>query len=160
MTNHRLGRTVVLIPALLLAVLALGAVSAEIKGTFVMNGAEAALAHARAKSVELEEGKPGYAVLLSARPAEGDIEAWRSADPAERGSFIYLLLESGGAVWVAELGHTAATSGRFGVVLELETSELTKAGGRLGATLRTRGEETFFENRYTVDLAFDAPLEQ
>jgi hypothetical protein len=147
------------IAAMLLA-MALGATPAAVEGTFVVNGEDAGLAHVRAKKVELEKGKMGYAVLLSSRPATGDIDAWRSGDPSELGSFIYALLESDGAIWVAELGHTASSSGRFGVVLELQTSELVNAKERLKARLRTRGEETFGENRYTIDLAFDAALEQ
>jgi hypothetical protein len=147
------------IAATLLAV-TLGATPAGVTGTFVVNGEDAGLAHVRSKRVELEKGKMGYAVLLSARPATGDIDAWRSGDPAELGSFIYVLLESDGAIWVAELGHTAGSPGRFGVVFEVQTSELVHANERLKARLRTRGEETFGENRYTIDLAFDAALEQ
>jgi len=154
----------------ILRVLVLGmsvsAVAAEapatVKGTFVLNKTEAKLTHVRAAKTVLDDGKkksPGYAVLLSARPADGDFSAWRTAEPRERGSFIYLLLETSGDVWSAELGHAARKDGRFGVVTELRKVALAVKDGRISGQYRTNGEETFSDDRYTVDLTFDAPLE-
>ncbi len=133
---------------------------ASVKGTFVVGGADAHLKHVRAKRVKLDEkGKPGYAVLLSERPATGDFSDWRMADPSKRGSFIFLLLEKSGDIWVAELGHAQAKSGRFGVVTELRKVAFDAAGERLAAHVTTGGEQTFTDDRYSVDLTFDAPLE-
>ena len=133
-----------------------------LKGTFLMNTIDAKLTHVRAMKTVLDDGKkqsPGYAVLLSERPAEGDFSSWRMAEPRERGSFIFLMLESSGAVWVAELGHSVRKSGRIGVVLELKKVTFAVKDGRLTGHYRTNGEETFFDDRYTIDLTFDAPLE-
>ena len=94
--------------------------ASTVKGKFVVGGADAGLKHVRAQRTELDEKTKGFVVLLSAKPAEGDIADWRMADPEERGSFIFLMLEESGAVWVAELGHANAKTGRFGVVTELE----------------------------------------
>ena len=134
-----------------------------VKGTFVMNKTDAKLAHVRAMKTVLDDGKkktPGYAVLLSTKPAEaGDFSAWRLGDPQERGSFIYLLLESNGEVWVAELGHSARKGGKIGVVMEVKKVTLAVKDGRITGQYRTNREETFFDDRYTVDVTFDAPLE-
>ncbi len=79
---------------------------ANVKGTFVVGGTDAYLKHVRAKRVKLDEkGKAGYAVLLSERPSTGDFSDWRTAEPSKRGSFIFLLLEKSGDIWVAELGN-------------------------------------------------------
>lgn len=133
----------------------------KVEGTFVLEGKDAKLQHIRAGRAKLDEkGKMGYAVLLSALPAEGDLARWQTADPAEKGSFIFLLLEANGEVWVAELGHEASTSGRFGVVIEVKANPFTVKDGHLTATLRTAREEEFSGNHYTIDLTFDAPLEK
>ena len=132
----------------------------HVKGTFLVQGVDAKLAHVRAARVELEPGKQGYAVLLSERPADGDILSWRSADPAERGSFICLLLEGNGAIYIAELGHAKAKTGRFGVMTELQVSGFKVTGDTLTARLATQREQTFGDDRYTVDLEFEATLEK
>jgi hypothetical protein len=146
--------------SVLAATLSLGAAPKDVAGSFVMNGVDARLAYARAKAVELEKGNPGYLVLLSSRSAKGDIGAWRTGEPAERGSFIFLMLEKSGGVWVAEIGHAAAKSGRFGVVTELQVSDFSSAGDRLRGRVRTKTEQTFSDDRYKIDLSFDASLEQ
>ena len=146
---------------LFLLFLCLPAVAAPpVAGSFVVNGVDAELAQARAASVPLDEGKSGYAVLLTARPAHGEILSWRSAEPAERGSFIVMMLEANGAVWVAELGHANAKTGRFGVVSELEVTGFTASADRVAGRVRTQGEQTFSEDRYSVDLQFDVALEK
>ena len=132
----------------------------KVTGSFIVGGADAQLQHVRAKPAKLDEkGLQGYAVLLSAKPATGDILAWQTADPSERGSFIFLLLEKNGNIWVAELGHVKAKSGRFGVVTELQKASFEVQNGRIVAHLRTDGEQVFTDDHYKVDLTFDVPLE-
>jgi hypothetical protein len=99
-------------------------------------------------------------VLLSERPADGNIMDWRTADPAERGSFICLLLEPNGAIYIAELGHAKSKTGRFGVMTELQVSAFKVAGDTIAAQLRTQREETFGDDRYTVDVAFEGTFEK
>lgn len=157
----RLARFALVPPLALVANLVAAATPpAEVQGRFLVGGADAGLRHARAARVELEPGKPGWAILLSAEPAAGAIDSWRTADPRERGSFVVLLLEEKGAVWVAELGHAAAKSGRFGVVTEVQVTGLAAAGGRLSGQLVTPGEQSFGDDLFSIDLKFDAPLEK
>lgn len=132
------------------------------KASFVMNGTDAGLTHVRAVKTVLDDGrtkKPGYMALVSAKPASGDISEWRSADPAKQGSFIFLMLEENGDIWIAELGHTARRSGRFGVVLELKKVGFSVKDGEVTGQYRTEREQTFGDDRYTIDLSFKAPLE-
>lgn len=158
-------RTALLVALSLLTLAALAGLpqAPTVKGTFVMNKIDAKLAHVRAMKTVLDDGTkktPGYAVLLSTKPAEaGDFSAWRMGDPQERGSFIYLLLESNGEVWVAELGHSARKRGKIGVGMEVKKVALAVKDGRITRQYRTKREETFFDDRYTVDVTFDAPLE-
>jgi hypothetical protein len=158
MTRHRTRRAIGFALIVLLGAPAWAA--PHVKGTFMVQGVDARLAHVRAARVELEPGKPGYAVLLSERPAEGDILSWRTADPAERGSFICLLLETTGAIYIAELGHAKAKSGRFGVLSELAVTGFNVAGDTIAARVRTEREQTFGDDRYSVDLDFEATLEK
>jgi hypothetical protein len=130
----------------------------EVQGSFVVGGVEAKLSHARATRVELEKGKRGFALLLSASEAEGDIRAWQTADPKERGSFLFLLLEPNGAVWVAEIGHAASKAGRFGVVTEVLVEGFAAESALLKARVRTVGEQEFSDDRYRIDLQVAAPL--
>ena len=158
------------VSVLLLAAVALPATAAEpkkpaspgmVKGTFVVGGVDAGLKHIRAGRVKLDEkGNKGYAAVLSARPAEGELERWQTADPAEKGSFIYVVFEPSGAIWIVELGHANAKTGRFGVVLEVKPENFKVTGDRLSARIRTLREQSFGEDRFTVDLTFDAPLEK
>lgn len=133
----------------------------KVDGTFVVAGKDAQLKYVRAVRTKLDEkGRMGFALLISARSATGDIAPWRTAEPSERGSFIVLLLEPTGAVWVAELGHTAAKSGRFGVVSEVKTSGFKVTGDQLTVTVRTDGEQQFTDDRYRINLKVDATIEQ
>jgi hypothetical protein len=131
----------------------------EVQGSFVVGGVEAKLSHARAAQVDLDEGKRGFAVLLSASKADGNILDWKTADPKERGSFIFLMLEQNGSVWVAEFGHAASKATRFGVVTEVQVQAFAVKGKLLTARVRTNGEQEFFDDRYRIDLEVAAPLE-
>ena len=102
----------------------------------------------------------GYAALLSARLAEGDLERWQTADPAEKGSFIYAVFEPNGAIWIVELGHANAKSGRFGVMMEVKVESFKVTGDRLSAHIRTPREQMFTQDKYKLDLTFEAPLEK
>lgn len=133
----------------------------KVEGTFVVGGSDAQLKYVRAVRTKLDEkGKMGFAVLLSARNATGDISPWRTGEPSERGSFIFLILEPTGGVWVAELGHAAAKSGRFGVVSEVKTSGFHVQGDQLSVTIKTDGEQQFTADRYNINLKVDATIEQ
>ncbi len=158
------------VPVLLLTAMALPVAAAEpkksaspgmVKGTFVVGGVDAGLKHVRAGRVKLdEEGTMGYAAILSARPADGELSQWQTEDPAKKGSFIYVVFEPNGAIWIVELGHANAKSGRFGVVLEVKAESFKVTGDRLSAHIRTLREQDFGEDRFTLDLTFEAPLEK
>jgi hypothetical protein len=77
---------------------------------------DAKLTHVRARRMVLDDkGSRGYAVLLSAKVAEGDFSSWRTADPRERGNFLHHPVDEKSEMWVYDLGHTAAKTGvRFG----------------------------------------------
>ena len=132
-----------------------------VKGTFVLDGTDAKLTQVRIARFPLDEGakKLGYAILMSAKPATGDIHSWRTADPLERGNFVFLVLEPTGDVWIAELGHTTRKGGRFGVVLELKKAAFEVKNDRLTGHYRTNGEQSFGDSKYTIDLTFSAPIE-
>ncbi len=132
----------------------------KVEGKFVVAGADAKLEHVRAQHVKLDDnGRMGYAVLLSAKPATGDILEWRTKEPSEKGSFIVVLFNAKGEVWVAELGHVKAKSGRFGVVTELQKVAFNAGADGITAHIKTDGEQVFTEDRYNIDLTFSAPLE-
>ena len=101
--NH--SRVVSMVAVALLAAAAVAATPPTVRGSFDVGGVEAGLRQGRATSVALDEKTSGYAVLLSARKAEGDLGPWRIGDPEERGSFIFLIVEKSGAVWIAEIAH-------------------------------------------------------
>ena len=64
----------------------------SVKGTFTIGRTDASLRYVRAVRVQLDAKKKGYAILLTARPAEGDTASWKTAEPSARGSFIYVLV--------------------------------------------------------------------
>lgn len=133
----------------------------KVSGSFVVSGSDANLGYVRATRTKLVDKEPdGFAILLSARPATGDISAWKTADPSERGSFVYLLLEQTGEVWMAELGHATAQSGRFGVVTEVKTSGFRVQGDQLVVVVLTDGEQEFSKDRYSINLRVEATIEQ
>lgn len=144
----------------LLSMPALAAPKAEVKGTLVLGGVDAHLTHVRAAKVTLDatEGA-GYEVLLSEKLAEGALSPWRTADPRKQGNFLHLMLTAKGEIWVYELGHAAAKSGRFGGMMEIQKVAFEVRGDQLTAHVRTPGEQTFSEDRFTLDLTFEAPLE-
>jgi hypothetical protein len=132
----------------------------KVEGTFVVGGTDAKLQFVRAVRTKLDDkGRMGVAILLSAREATGSFEPWRTADPSKNGSFIYLILEPNGAVWIAELGHASAKTGRFGVVTEVKTSGFKLQGDQLSVSLTTGGEQTFTQDKYRIDLKVDATVE-
>lgn len=155
-------RSILIVLAISIATTVAIAQKGAIKGTFIVNGVDAKLTNVRAVRTTLDDGSkktPGYALLLSAKPATGDISAWRTGDPAERGSFIFMMLEANGAVWIAEMGHANRKGGRFGVVTEMRKIAFEVKGDQLTGHYGTQREETFSDDRYTADLTFDVPLE-
>jgi len=158
MSRHLLARC--WLPILVLVTAQLGAAAGKVEGTFVVGGTDASLKFVRAVRTKLDDkGKTGYAILLSARAATGDILQWQTGEPKERGSFIFLMLEQNGAVWVAELGHASAKSGRFGVVTEVSTSGFRVQGDQLTMTVRTNGEQEFTGDRYNINLKVEGTIE-
>ncbi|MEZ5456668.1 MAG: hypothetical protein R3F04_11250 [Lysobacteraceae bacterium] len=132
----------------------------KVTGRFVVNGVEAHLQQVRAIEEALDaNGTTGYSLLLSAQAASGAIAAWRTGDPAEQGDFIYLSLEKNGRVWIAELGHTAAESGRFGVVTEVSTSDFHVQDKHLKVKLSSNGEQVFTDDTFAIDLTIEAMIE-
>jgi len=161
MTPRTFRRTLVLLAAFIAAVSTSAAQEpSKVEGTFIVGGSDAKLRHVRAVRTTLDEkGKPGYAILFSAQPSNDEMASWKTAEPSKRGSFIYLQLEPNGEVWVAELGHDKAKSGRFGVVTEVKVMDFEARGGRLTARLRTDGEQEFSGDHYSIDLRFEVMLE-
>ncbi len=160
--THHACRSALLGVACLIGVMSVHAAQkpANVEGTFTMAGTDARLKYVRAARAMLDDkGKQGYAILISARPALGDFSTWKTAEPSKNGSFIYLMLEAKGEVWVAELGHTASKSGRFGVVTELKATRFEVRGDELVAHITTPGEQEFSANRYSIDLTIETPLE-
>lgn len=157
-------RTLPFVTVLLLVLTAsssTGLAAGKVEGTFVVAGSDAQLKYVRVVRTKLDEkGRMGFAVLLSARNTTGDISPWRTAQPSERGSFIFLILEPTGDVWVGELGHAAAKSGRFGVVSEVKTTGFRVQGDQLAVTVRTDGEQQFTADRYSINLKVEATIEQ
>ena len=151
------------------AILSLGALlsmpapavpKAEVKGSLVLGGVDAHLSHVRAARASLgaKEGA-GYEVVLSARPAEGALSSWKTADPRERGNFLHLVFTAKGDIWVYEIGHTGAKNRPFGGVMEIQKVAFAVRGDQLTGQVRTQGEQSFSEDRFTVDLTFEAPIE-
>jgi hypothetical protein len=132
-----------------------------VKGTFVHAGVDAKLTHVRASRVKLSGvEQPGYGVLMTPQKVDGPLPEWQSADPAKRGSFIYLMLEPNGKVYIAQLGHEAvAEQGAYGIMQELKVEGLEVRPELIAGHIRTVGEQTFFDKPYSVDLQFAAPLE-
>jgi hypothetical protein len=92
------------------------------------------------------------------RPASrGDCDILRNCRAPSISVALFLVLESTGDVWIAELGHAARKDGRFGVVLELKKAAFAVKGDRLTGHYRTNGEESFGDSKYTIDITFDAP---
>ena len=65
-----------------------------------------------------------------------------------------------GSVWIAEIAHAEAKNTHFGVVTELQVKSFRLEGDRLTAQLTTNGEQTFTDDRYSIDLTIDVPLEK
>jgi hypothetical protein len=146
---------------MILAAAASVAAAGKVEGTFVVGGTDAKLRYVRAARTKLDDrGKTGFVILLSAREATGDLGPWRTGEPSKNGSFMYVILEPNGAVWIAELGHASAKTGRFGVVTEVQTSGFRVNGDQLSVTLKTNGEQTFTQDRYTIDLKVDATIDK
>jgi hypothetical protein len=161
MSQRAAVRSTLAVLAISFATTAAVAQNGTLKGSFVLNGVDAKLTNVRAVRTVLDDGKkkaPGYAVLLSAKPATGDITTWRTGDPKELGSFVFLMLEANGTVWIAELGHAARKGGRFGVVTELAKMMFEVKGDQLIGRYGTHQEEAFFDDRYTADFTFDVAL--
>jgi hypothetical protein len=144
----------------LLSVPAASAQKAEVKGSLVLGGVDAHLAHVRAAKVVLDakEGT-GYEVVLSERPAAGALASWKTADPRERGNFLHLVFTAKGEVWVYEIGHAGAKNRPFGGVMEIQKVAFAVRGNQLTAQVRTLGEQSFSDDRFTLDLTFEATLE-
>ena len=154
-------RAICALALVILAAAASVAAAGKVEGTFVVGGTDAKLRYVRATRTKLDDkGKTGFVILLSAREVTGELGPWRTGEPSKNGSFIYLILEPNGAVWIAELGHTSAKSGRFGVVTEVQTSGFRVQGDQLSVVLKTNGEQTFTQDRYTIDLKVDATIEK
>jgi hypothetical protein len=146
--------------ALLLALPGLAAGKPAIQGSFIVNGKAAKLQHIRARWEPLDDkGTKGVGVLLSEEPSEGDMGNWRTAEPRKVGDFLYVIFDQNADVWVAELGHTAAKSGRFGVVIEIKKVAYQVKDGKIHAQIKTLREWDFGDDLFTVDLTFDAPIE-
>jgi hypothetical protein len=150
---------IILVAALSLLVFASEA--NQVTGKFIVGGVDAKLRYARAETAKLDEkGKMGYAILMTAKPATNPIQDWRTGEPSRTGSFIFLMVEKNGDVWIAELGHDKAKSGRFGVVTEMNKVSFSVTGNRLKGHYKTDGQQFFTQDYYDVDVTFDVTLEK
>ena len=62
--------------------LRMGRAAGKVEGTFILSKTDARLQHVRATTVKLDaKGTLGYAILMSAKPADGDITSWQTGHP-------------------------------------------------------------------------------
>jgi len=132
----------------------------KLSGKFIVGGEDAHLKYVRAQRMKLDnKGHMGIAVLMSAKPLTGDIQRYRAADPVEHGSYVLVVFDQAGEVWVADLGHIHAKTRPFGVTTEIKKAAYAVKDQRIAAHITTGGDQVFTEDHYNVDLTFDAPIE-
>ena len=133
----------------------------KLSGKFIVGGVDAQLKYVRAQRMKLDDkGHMGIAVLMSAKPLAGDIQRYRAADPMERGSYVLVVFDQASEVWIADLGHVNAKTRPFSVMTEIKKVAYAVKDQRIAAHITTGGEQVFTEDHYSLDLTFDAPIEQ
>ena len=127
-----------------------------VTGKFVGNGKEGKLNFISAAPREAFADKPALRIIMTEKDHTRDPRAEMKAGFGDFGNALIISCHEDGRIFGCEVVHTAHSKKGFSSVGSIETLEFQIAGGQVQGKLRTDGEQEFFGDKWSVDLAFAA----
>ena len=154
---QRFASTMVL-PALLVAALAGGALSAaddaSITGVYKGNGKEAKLAFVSARKGEPFADKPTIVLVFSEKDHSKEKKPDFKAGFGDFGSALIITVQPEGKIVGCVVAHSALKKSGFSSVGNIEMSDFKLDGGKIQGKISTKGEQKTFGETWEVDLKF------
>jgi len=135
------------------------AAGGSVTGKFVGNGQEAKLAYAKAMKGDPWEGKPTTVIVLSEKEMTAGSSPDFDAGFGKFGSALVVTVDSQNDIISTQIYHTAHKKKGFSSVGRMKLEGYKVEGGMVSGKLTTNGEQDFFDDKWLVDLSFQAPMQ-
>ena len=145
---------------LALALAALGATSAaaadSLTGKYVGNGREAKLVHVLVQPAEEFSGEKAWTIVASEKDASSSKRPDFDAQFGKLGDALVISITEGGDIFSVQVCHQQLESSGFSTSGTLQVEQFSLADGKLTGHFFTDGEQSFFEDRWSVDVTISA----
>jgi hypothetical protein len=130
----------------------------EITGKYVGNGKPAKLAHAVVVPHDPWNGEPAYTLVLSEKAASGSMGADTQAMFGKLGDALTITVTRSGKIIGTQVAHQSLKRAGFSTVGAIEAEGFKIEAGNLSGRFYTAKEQTFFDDKWELDLKAKAAL--
>jgi hypothetical protein len=133
-------------------------VQPTVTGTFTGNGQKADLRFISVKPHEPFNGQRAITLLFTEKDHSKDPKATIKAVFGEYGSCLILSVKEDGSIFGCEVAHRAHAKSPFTALGEIHMAEFDASTGNARGHVQTPGELDTFDQKWSVDLTFAAPI--
>lgn len=130
----------------------------KVEGKFMGNGKDGKLTHAMANKGEPFDGKETTVIILSEKDASGSKDPSMEANFGKLGSALVLKVDSENSLIGTQVYHTAHEKAGFSSGGQVEISDFKIEGKNVSGAVKTKKEYDFFDDKWSIDLTFVAPM--
>lgn len=135
-----------------------GPVKPKVSGEFIGNGKPAKLAFVTARRGEPFNDKPSIELVFTEQSPGQDKQARNKASFGDYGSALVISCHEDGGIFGCQIVHQAHEKQGFTSLGRMRMGEFELGDDFVAGQLTTDGEDEFFDDRWTVDVRFEAPL--
>jgi hypothetical protein len=133
-------------------------VQPTVKGTFTGNGKNAELKFISVQKHEEFNGKRAVTIIFTEKDHTKDPKASINAVFGKHGSALLLSVDETGGIFGCEVAHAAHQKSPFTSLGQISMVEFDFLKGNAQGHVQTAGELDFFEQKWSADLTFAAPV--
>lgn len=130
----------------------------SVSGSFSGNGQPAKIRYVSAHPHEDFSDKKAVTLVFSEKDHSRDAKPWIKASFGDYGSALVLNVFEDGGIFGCQVAHQAHEKSGFTALGQIAMAEFDASTGNLRGQVTTPGEIDTFDEKWSVDLRFEAPL--
>lgn len=130
----------------------------KVEGKFMGNGKDGNLTHAMAMKGEPFSGKETTVIILTEKDASGSTDTDSEARNGKFGNALTLKVNTDNKLVGTYVYHQAHEKKGFSSGGQVELTEFKIEGKNASGTVKTKKEYDFFDDKWSIDLTFMAPM--
>lgn len=135
-----------------------GPITPRVEGTFLGDGEGGNIQFLLVQNREPFDGQTAIQLIFTEKDPTGVKDPAFEARFKRLGSALVLSVFRDGTIFGCEVAHTAFSNASFSAIGEIEMSKFSVTDNRISGHVTTGGELDAFDQRWSVELTFTAPL--